>query len=37
MKKFFKENGAIMMYSTGLFSASLVIGLVLFYGLDNII
>ena len=37
MKQFLKENGAIMLYSTGFFSASLVIGLVLIYGLDNII
>lgn len=37
MKNFFKENGAIMIFSTGLFSASLVIGLVFIYGLDKII
>lgn len=36
MKNFFKENGAIMIFSTGLFSASLVIGLVFIYGLDKI-
>ena len=37
MKKYFKENGAIVAFSTGLFSASLVVGLIFFYGLDQII
>jgi len=36
MKKFFKENAAILVFSSGLFSASLVIGLVLLYGLNEI-
>ena len=33
MTNFFKENAAIMI-GTGLFSGSLVIGLVFLYGLD---
>lgn len=36
MKKLFKENAAILAFSTGLFSASLVVGLVFLYGLDKI-
>ena len=36
MKKFLKENGAIMIFSTGLFSGSLIIGLVFLYGLDKV-
>lgn len=36
MKKFFKENVALLVWSTGLFSASLVVGLIFFYGLDKI-
>ena len=36
MKKFFKENAAILTFSTGLFSASLVIGLIFLYGLDKV-
>jgi len=36
MKKFFKENAAILAFSTGLFSASLVIGLIFLYGLDKV-
>jgi len=36
MKKFFKENAAILMFSTGLFSASLVVGLIFLYGLDKV-
>ena len=36
MKKFFKENAAYLVWSTGLFSASLVVGLIFFYGLDKI-
>ena len=36
MKKLFKENAAILTFSTGLFSASLVIGLVVLYGLEKI-
>ena len=36
MKNYFKEDGKVMIFSTGLFSASLVIGLVFFYGLDKI-
>ena len=36
MKKLFKENAAILLFSTGLFSASLMVGLVLLYGLDKI-
>jgi len=36
MKKLFKENAAILAFSTGLFGASLVVGLVFFYGLDKI-
>ena len=36
MKKFFKENAAILTFSTGLFSASLVIGLIFLYGIDKI-
>ena len=36
MKKLFKENAAILLFSTGLFSASLVIGLVVLYGLEKI-
>ena len=36
MKKLFKENAAILAVSTGLFGASLVVGLVFFYGLDKI-
>ena len=36
MKKLFKENAAILLFSTGLFSASLVIGLVVLYGLEEI-
>ena len=35
MKNFFKENAAIMI-STGLFSGSLIIGLVFLYELDKI-
>ena len=36
MKKFFKENAAILLFSTGLFGASLVIGLFFLYGLEKI-
>ena len=36
MKKFFKDNAAILVFSSGLFSTSLVIGLVLLYGLHEI-
>ena len=36
MKKHLKENAALLALSTGLFSASLVVGLVLLYGLDKI-
>ncbi len=36
MKKFFEENAALLAFSTGLFSASLVVGLVLLYGLEQI-
>lgn len=36
MKKLFKENVAILAFSTGLFSASLVVGLVVLYGLEKI-
>ena len=36
MKKFFKDNAAILVFSSGLFSASLVVGLVFLYGLDKI-
>lgn len=36
MKKFFKDNAAILVFSSGLFSASLVIGLVVLYGLKEI-
>ena len=36
MKKLFKENAAILLFSTGLFSASLIVGLVFFYGLEQI-
>lgn len=36
MKKLFKENAAILVFSTGLFSASLVVGLVVLYGLEKI-
>ena len=36
MKKLFKENAAILVFSTGLFSASLVLGLVVLYGLEKI-
>ena len=35
MKKFFKENAAFML-STGLFGASLVVGLIFCYGLEKI-
>ena len=36
MKKYFKENAALLVWSTGLFSASLLVGLAFFYGLDKI-
>ena len=36
MKKFFEENAALLAFSTGLFSASLVVGLVLLYGLEQL-
>ena len=36
MKKLFKENAAILVFSTGLFSASLIVGLVVLYGLEKI-
>ena len=36
MKKFFKDNAAILVFSSGLFSASLVVGLIFLYGLDKI-
>ena len=36
MKKLFKENTAILIFSTGAFSASLIIGLVVLYGLEKI-
>ncbi len=36
MKKLFKENAAILLFSTGLFGASLMVGLVLLYGLEQI-
>ena len=36
MKKFFKDNAAILAFSTGLFSASLVVGLIFLYGLEKI-
>ena len=36
MKNYFKENAALLAWSTGLFSASLVIGLVLLYGFEQI-
>ena len=36
MKKFFKENAAELLLSTGLFSASLVVGLIFIYGLNEI-
>ena len=36
MKKLFKENLAILLFSTGLFSASLVIGLIFLYGLEKV-
>lgn len=37
MKKLFTENAAILLFGTGLFGASLIVGLVFFYGLDKII
>ena len=36
MKKFFKENAALLAFSTGIFSASLVVGLAILYGIDKI-
>ena len=36
MKEFFKDNAAILAFSTGLFGASLVIGLIFLYGLEKI-
>ena len=36
MKKFFQENAALLVLSTGLFSASLVVGLIFLYGLEKI-
>ena len=36
MKKYFKEHLAILMFSTGLFGASLIVGLIFFYELDKI-
>ena len=36
MKKHFEENAALLALSTGLFSASLVVGLIFFYGLDKL-
>lgn len=36
MEKFFKENAAILAYSSALFSVSLVVGLIFFYELDKI-
>lgn len=36
MKKLFKDNATILLFSTGLFGASLIVGLVFIYGLDKI-
>ena len=36
LKKLISENAAILIFSTGLFGASLAVGLLVIYGLDKI-
>jgi len=36
MKKIFSEDEAIVLFATGVCSASLIIGLVIYYGFDKI-